>query len=156
MAFLEVEELKTVGDLNIVRLITNPDEVYPPPQDPGENPPDPDLITKQIITESIDVMKSYLSRNYDAEDIFSKEGNQRNATVLKHLKGIVIYEVYMRYSKQINEATAKRYEEAMLWLEQLNTGKLFIPTLPSLSSSDSSQDDLQVRFGGGSKYSTNY
>ena len=73
--FLTKEELKTVSDINIVNKIVNMD----------------DTIVADIIAESIDLMKSYLSRYYDAGAIFAQEGENRKKAVLKKLKDIVIY-----------------------------------------------------------------
>ena len=55
MAFLTKEELKTVSDINIVDIITNLD----------------DTIVTDIISESIDIMKGFLSRFYDIDAIFA-------------------------------------------------------------------------------------
>ncbi len=139
MAFLQQSELKTVADPNIIVTITGMDET----------------ITDLIIAECIDVMKGYLSRYYDINNIFNKTGDDRNLTILKHLKSLVIYEVYMRHTREINAAAQKRYDEAMLFLEKLNTGDFFIKNLPPLStqlSSPNAEQDQQVRFGGNNKY----
>ena len=141
MAFLIKAELKTVSDLAVVDIITNLD----------------DTIITEIIAESISVMKGLLSRNYNAELIFSKTSDERDLTVLKYLKAIVIYEIYLRYTREINEAAAKRYEEAMLWLEQLNTGKLFIGTLPPIAGElPNTQNGQDTRFGGDYRYNNMY
>ena len=50
-------------------------------------------------------------------------------TLLKHLKGIVIYEIYTRRTKIMNEVAKSRYDEAMLWLEKVSEGKIK-PPLP--------------------------
>jgi phage gp36-like protein len=78
---------------------------------------------------------------------------------LKYLKDIVIYEVYMRHTRQINEAAQKRYNEAMNFLEKLNTGDFFISTLPSIPgeiTSPNNQEEQQTRFGSNSPYQTMY
>jgi phage gp36-like protein len=141
--FLSQNELKTVADKAIIVLITDMDEE----------------IVDQVIAESIDLMSSYLSRYYDVQNIFNKQGVARNLTVLKYLKDIVIYEVYMRHTRQINEAAQKRYNEAMNFLEKLNTGDFFISTLPSIPgeiTSPNNQEEQQTRFGSNSPYQTMY
>jgi phage gp36-like protein len=141
--FLSQNELKTVADKAIIVLITDMDEE----------------IVDQVIAESIDLMSSYLSRYYDVQNIFNKQGAARNLTVLKYLKDIVIYEVYMRHTRQINEAAQKRYNEAMNFLEKLNTGDFFISTLPSIPgeiTSPNNQEEQQTRFGSNSPYQTMY
>jgi len=111
--FLEKSELKTVGVDEIINRIINDD----------------DTIVEEIIAESIDTMSGYLFQYYDTEAIFSATGNDRNLTVVKHLKGIVLFEIYTRRTKQLNEVAKLRYDEAMLWLEKVSTGKIK-PDLP--------------------------
>lgn len=111
--FLEKAELKTVGLDEIINRIINSD----------------DSIVEEIIAESIDVMKGYLFQYFDTETIFNATDNDRNLTVVKHLKGIVLFEIYCRRTKQLNEVAKLRYDEAMLWLEKVSTGKIK-PDLP--------------------------
>lgn len=111
--FLEKAELKTVGLDEIINRIINND----------------DTIVEEIIAESIDVMKGYLFQYFDTEAIFNATESDRNLTVIKHLKGIVLFEIYTRRTKQLNEVAKLRYDEAMLWLEKVSTGKIK-PDLP--------------------------
>ena len=111
--FLTKEELKTVATDEIINKIINND----------------DSIVTDIIAESIDVMSTYLFQYFDTEAIFAKVASERNLTILKHLKGIVIYEIYTRRTKGTNEVAKSRYDEAMLWLEKVSEGKIK-PPLP--------------------------
>ncbi|WP_294958715.1 phage protein Gp36 family protein [uncultured Flavobacterium sp.] len=111
--FLEKTELKTVGVDEIINKIINND----------------DKIVTDIIEEDIDLASSYLFQYYDVETIFSATGDDRNKTLLRHLKGLVIFDIYTRRSMAINEVTKLRYDEAMLWLEKVSTGKIK-PDLP--------------------------
>ena len=142
MAFLVKEELKTVSDINIVNKITNLD----------------DEIVTDIIDESIDLMKSYLSRYYDADAIFEKEGNERKKSVLKKLKDIVIYEIYNRNKWGVDSSTEKSYAEAMNWLEKLNTGEFGDGTLPTKPTPGDDIDGTSgdTRFGGNKQYTSIY
>jgi phage gp36-like protein len=141
MAFLVKEELKTVSDINIVNKITNLDD---------------DIVTN-IIDESIDMMKGYLSRYYDSEAIFEKEGDERKKSVLKKLKDIVIYEIYNRNKWGVDSDTEKSYSEAMNWLEKLNTGEFGDDTLPSKPTpGDDISTSGDIRFGGNKQYSSIY
>lgn len=143
MAFLTKEELKTVADINIVNKITNLD----------------DGIVEDIIDESIDKMKSYLSRYYDAEAIFAAEGSARKKHVLKVLKDIVIYEVYERHTRDTNAVAARRYSEAMDWLVKINTGERGDGTLPSKPDDPGEVNDGtngDTRYGGNKRYTSNY
>lgn len=111
--FLTKEELKTVATDDIINKIINGD----------------DSIVTDIIAESIDVVSTYLHQYFDTAVIFSKTGDERNLTVLKHLKGIVIYEIYTRRTKMLNEVAKLRYDEALLWLEKVAKGTIK-PNLP--------------------------
>ena len=111
--FLSKEELKTVATDEIINKIINND----------------DSIVTDIIAESIDVVSTYLYQYYDTENIFSRIGTARNLTVLKHLKGIVIHEIYTRRTKMLNEVAKLRYDEALLWLEKVAKGTIK-PNLP--------------------------
>jgi phage gp36-like protein len=111
--FLEKAELKTVGLDEIIARIINSD----------------DSIVTEIIDEDIDLMKGYLHEYYDTESAFNAVGNARNKTLLRHLKGIVLFDIYTRRTKGINEVAKLRYDEAMLWLEKVSAGKIK-PDLP--------------------------
>ena len=111
--FLEKAELKTVGLDEIITLIVNSD----------------DTIVAEIIAEDIDLMKSYLYQYYDTDAVFNATGSARNLTLLRHLKGLVLFDIYTRRTKGINEVAKLRYDEAMLWLEKVSAGKIK-PDLP--------------------------
>lgn len=142
--FLNMEELKTVADYAVVLSNIG--------NDTG--------IVTDIIEESISLMKSYLSRFYDVEAIFIKEGAERHKTVLKKLKDIVIYEIYERRTRDsANEVVTRRYAEAMHWLEKLNTGEQGDHTLPPAGKEDTANTQGQsgdIRFGGNTRYTSNY
>ena len=93
MAFLIKDELKTVSTLEIIDIITNND----------------DDIVEEIIDECIDVMKTYLGAYYDMDEAFAKEGDDRNKTLLKYLKALVIYEIPKRRGKRVPKDEADDY-----------------------------------------------
>lgn len=140
--FLAKEELKTVASIPIVDKIINMD----------------DEIVYEIIEESISTMKSYMSRFYDVEAIFDKEGGQRHKATLKRLKDIVIYEIYERHTREQNAVAMRRYNEAMNWLEKLNTGEFGDKTLPIVKDNDDAGDGTSgdTRFGGSKRYDSIY
>jgi phage gp36-like protein len=142
--FLEKAELKTVATDEIINKIISND----------------DTIVADIIAESIDVVSTYLYQYFDTEVIFSKTGNDRNKTILKHLKGIVIYEIYTRRTKTMNEVAKSRYDEAMLWLEKVSEGKIK-PPLPirNIDSDGDGTADAPATFmklGSNSKYQNHF
>jgi len=112
-----------------------------------------DIVT-QIIKESIDLMRGYLSNHYDAEAIFSAEKENRSLVVLKYLKDIVIHEIYIRRTHEYNEAAKMRYNEAILWLEKAAKGMLNL----ELTRKKDTQgvEDTFIGFGGRKKYKTGW
>lgn len=137
--FLSQGELKTVADPAIIDLITGIDTT----------------IVEQIIAESIDLMSSYLSNYYDTNTLFAQRGTSRNLTILKRLKDISIYEIYIRNTRKMNEVAKVRYEEAMNWLEKLNTGEFVDGRLPLLSDT-TGQQRQDIRFGSNTKYESSF
>lgn len=111
--FLEKNELKTVGVDEIINKIINNDA----------------SIVTDIIKENIDLMATYLFQYYDTDTIFNATGDERSLTLLKHLKGLVIHDIYIRRTKDVNEAAKVRADEALLWLEKVSSGKIK-PKLP--------------------------
>ncbi|QIY83395.1 DUF1320 family protein [Chryseobacterium sp. NEB161] len=107
MPFLIKDDLKTVATTEIIDLITNND----------------DNIVEEIIEECIDVMKTYLGSYYDMELAFAKEDNERNKTLVKYLKALVIYEIPKRRGKRVPRDQADDYNEAMNWLEKVAAGE---------------------------------
>ena len=145
MAFLIKDELVTVCQIALIDKMTNSD----------------DSIVTTIIDESISTMKGYMSRYYDAESIFNQQGDNRHKATLKRLKDIVIYEIYERSTREQNAVAARRYNEAMNWLEKLNTGENGDHTLPSVpadapENTGTSGGTGDTRFGGNKKYYSTY
>jgi phage gp36-like protein len=142
--FLTKEELKTVAQIGIIDKITGLD----------------DEIAANIIDESIALMKGYLSRFYDVNAIFDATGGDRNLAVVKKLKDIVIYEIYERHTREQNASAQRRYAEAMLWLEKLNTGEFGDGTIPPAPEPDPNEDIAgttgDARFGGNKRYDSVY
>lgn len=141
--FLQKSELNTVLPISLADAITNQD----------------DSIVSQIISESIALMSSYLSKFYDVQAIFSASGSQRNLTVLKYLKDIVAFEIIRAHTHDTaNESAQQRYDTAIQWLRDLNTGTLSDSTLPPLPIQPDSDPATSgnVRFGTSAKYSSIY
>lgn len=135
MSFILKEELNTVATAEMVTIITNSD----------------DTIITEIIDESIDLMRSYLHQNYDTEAIFTAVDADRSKIIVKYLKDIVIYEIYSRRTRQINELAKQRYDEAMLWLERVAKGDIN-PGLPTLTDPDTGTDETFLKTGSRKTY----
>ena len=142
--FLQKSELKTVALDEIINKIINGD----------------DSIVTDIIEESIDLMSGYLHQYFDTEVIFNATDDNRNKSVLKHLKGIVIHEIYTRRTKAFNEVAKTRYDEAMLWLEKVSEGKIK-PPLPirKIDTDGDGTGDTETTFlklGSNKKYQNHF
>ena len=120
MAFLVKDELKTKATIDIIDLITSNN----------------DSIVEDVISESIDVMSGYLYQYFDTDAIFSKLGPERNLTILKHLKGIVVFEVSIRRKCPISKYIEDAKNEALLWLEKVSEGKIKPPLPPKLTDTN--------------------
>ncbi|MDD3079105.1 MAG: DUF1320 family protein [Paludibacter sp.] len=142
MAFLTKDELNTVVDLNLIDAITDVN----------------DDIVNDIIDESIDKMKGFLSRYYDIDTIFNAEGTARKKSIVKRLKDIVIYEIYERHTLETNAVAARRYAEAIDWLEKSYTGELGDRTLPNKVVEEAETEGAagDFRFGGDVQFDSNY
>tara|TARA_R110002126_G_scaffold78629_1_gene195650 strand:- start:23699 stop:24133 length:435 start_codon:yes stop_codon:yes gene_type:complete len=108
MAFLTLAELKTKTTVEIINLITNSD----------------DTTVDEIIAENIDLMKSYLFKYYDVTAIFNATENDRSKVVVKHLKSLVMPDIFEIRGKEMNATTEKKYDEAMRWLEMMSKGTI--------------------------------
>lgn len=116
-----------------------------------------DTIVQIIIDESIAEMTSYLGGRFDTDAIFGAEGTDRNMVVLKHLKKIVVDEIYRRKTGEMNETTAKGYDEAMYWLKEVAKGTIPAGELPpKVVEGESGSGDGFIKFGGNTRYNSNY
>lgn len=81
--------------------------------------------------ETIDLVKTYLSRYYDISAIFG-EKPIKNGVLTKIITKIIIYEAIRRnvYRKVNNDGYQEDYNWAMETLEKLNNGKMILADLP--------------------------
>ena len=144
MAFLTLAELKTKTTIEIINLITNSD----------------DTTVDEIIAENIDLIKSYLFKYYDVEAIFNAVDQDRSKVVIKHLKSLAIFDVYEIRGKAYSEATEKKYDEAMRWLELMSKGTIEadLPARAIDSDGDGTTDTNQpfMRLGSNKTYKNHY
>lgn len=103
--FLTKEELHTVAPLDFIDILRGTD----------------DTVVDEIIAESISVFSTYLGSYYDVKSIFATEGEERNKTILKMLKKLVLFELKERRKPQGDD---KDYQEVMKWLEDIASGKM--------------------------------
>jgi hypothetical protein len=137
MAFLTEAELKTRAHLEIITAITRDDST----------------IVPIIISESISLMKGYLSSRYDVGTIFQATGVDRDEVVLKMLKDIVLYAIYSLGNPQMMTKIVKdNFEAAMDWLKGVQSQKIN-PDLPVM---DASNPVTYVRAGSNPRRKSHY
>lgn len=144
MAFLNKVELKTKVPVEIIDLITNSD----------------DTTVDEIIEDNIDVMKTYLFKKYDTDAIFSATGNARSKVIRKHLKSLVVADLYEIRQKPLSEASEKKYDEAMRWLESMLKSNMEadLPTKQIDTDGDGTADGEQpfMRLGSRKSYKNHF
>ena len=80
--------------------------------------------------ETIDLVKTYLSRYYDISVIFG-EKPIKNGVLTKIITKIIIYEAIRRnVYRKVNNGYQEDYNWAMVTLEKLNNGKMTLADLP--------------------------
>ena len=137
MAFLTEAELKTRSHLAIIQAITEDDNT----------------IVPIIISESISLMKGYLSARFDVLAIFEKTGADRDEVVLKMLKDIVLYGIYSLGNPQMmTKVVQDNKDGAMEWLKGVQAQKIN-PDLPSV---DSANPVTYINSGGNARRSSHY
>ena len=118
--FLTINDLKTVSQESIIMNIVNNEQT----------------IISDIINDNIALMTDYLSVHYDCNEIFTKEDKQRNRTVLRYLKALVLYDLYCSNGHHENDMARQRYDDAMSWLKQIRDGKQIIDNLYKITDSN--------------------
>ncbi len=117
MAFLTISDLHTVRTLDFIDIMKGTDET----------------VVQEIIDESISVFTTFLGAYYDMEMVFSQTGAERNLTVLKYLKKLVVYELMQRRKPGGDDTD---YQEVMKWLEDIAGGKLSVDLPAKLEDTD--------------------
>lgn len=143
MVFLKESELKTKSLISIINLITKDDGT----------------TINQIIKENIDVMRSYLHEYYDTEVIFNKEDDARSFVLLKHLKSLVIADIYSIRKEVLPETNQNKYNEAMRWLEKVAKGRIKPDLPPKQVDEDGDgilEDETFMKFGGRKTYKNRF
>lgn len=145
--FLEPHELKSASIPEIINNAVNNNED----------------VVRTIIQESIQEMRSYLSERFDVDAIFEpipeatteepEPKDKRNKVIIKHLKKIVIFEIYQRRGDAMTESVEKGYNEALNWLEKVASGKIPAGDLPYKPED---AEDIFIKFGGNTKFNSNW
>lgn len=104
-----------------------------------------------IISEQIDLIKTNIGAYYDVDKVFSREGEERNQTILYYLKSLVFYHLQKRRKPGVIDPTD--YNEAMKWLEDISSGKrkADLPKKQEYLDGDGKPDNIPFMKLGGRK-----
>ena len=98
-----------------------------------------DTILDALFAETESMMRTFLGR-YDANAIFSATGAARNAYVLKVAKNIAVYELMKLSNRTVSQNIRLDYEDAINWLNGINSGKYDAGDLPFLADAAGNTD----------------
>ena len=80
---------------------------------------------------AIEEATGYLTARYLTDEIFNKTGSDRNGMIIMRVVDIALYHIHARLNpKEIPEIRAKRYDDAIKWFLDVNSGIINPPGLP--------------------------
>jgi len=94
-------------------------------------------IIEILENRAISEMRSYLSRRYDCDRIFSATGSDRNDLVLMTAIDIAVYHIFCIHNPQkLSQMRKDRYDRAKEWLRQVSKETISIDGAPLLPEED--------------------
>jgi phage gp36-like protein len=94
---------------------------------------DDETIIEICEDRAIAEMRSYLSRRYDSDRIFSATGSLRNQLILMMAIDIAVYHLFCIHNPQkLSQIRKDRYDRAKEWLKQVAAGEISIDAAPLL------------------------
>jgi len=101
---------------------------------------------------AIDEISGYLRERYDIKKIFTATGDARSEMIVMRTTDISLYHLVSWLPQKMGyEIRKERYERAIKWLSDVQTGKI-MPGLPTLTGPDGEEDaGNPIRFGAGIK-----
>lgn len=89
---------------------------------------------------AVSEMRSYLSRRYDCDALFSAVGDARNQLVLMMAVDITVYHIFCIHNPmKLSQMRKDRYDRAREWLKQVAAGDISVDGAPLLPD-----DELQA------------
>lgn len=92
-------------------------------------------------------MRSYMSKTYDCDAIFSKTEQDRHPLILMFAVDITIYHIFSQHNPyKMSKIRQDRYDRAIEWLKGIMSGDITIdgaPRLPEDAASSNSRWQLQ-------------
>lgn len=101
--------------------------------------------------------RGYLTMLYDVAAIFAATGDARNPILLLYIKDIAVWHYIQLANPAVDmELRLKRYEQAVRWLEKVQSGKTN-PNLPTPAAPVNNQGQLTTAMKwGGNQRRNNY
>ncbi|MEM7372810.1 MAG: phage protein Gp36 family protein [Bacteroidota bacterium] len=97
--------------------------------------------------EAESMIKTYLNQLYDTATIFAQTGTDRHPHLMSIMKAIVLHKLHGRLPKRMMPDNIQAsYNEAVIWLEKVNDGKISLE-LPRKTDSDD-KTITRFRYGG--------
>ena len=93
--------------------------------------------------ESIDEVNGYVCARYDSADLFSKEGDQRNRTILAVTRTIAIYKL-LKVCGKMNELARVEYEDAISLLGKIQSGRFLLEGAKLVGQTDTEIPKTQI------------
>lgn len=79
----------------------------------------------EAIDEAVDEVTGYLCGRYDTDDLFTKEADERNKTVLSICRTLAIYNLHSA-CHNMTELRRTEYEDAISLLGKIQSGKFLL------------------------------
>lgn len=94
--------------------------------------------------EAIEEISGYLRPVYDCSAIFAAEGSSRNSLIVMRTVDIALYHLIASMPQKMGiEIRKERYDRAIEWLEDVQSGKI-TPDLPLVAVDDGSVNNATI------------
>lgn len=94
---------------------------------------DDETLVEICEDRAIAEMRSYLSKRYDCDAIFSAEGKERNQLILMMVIDIAVYHIFCIHNPQkLSQVRKDRYERAVAWMKAVANEDISIDGVPLL------------------------
>lgn len=94
---------------------------------------DDEALVEICEDRAIEEMRSYLSKRYDCDAIFSAEGKDRNQLILMMVIDIAVYHIFCIHNPQkLSQVRKDRYERAVEWMKAVANEDISIDGAPLL------------------------
>ena len=105
--------------------------------------------------EAQDEVTGYLCARYDVEDLFAKEADQRNKTVLSICRTIAIYNLHS-VCNTMTELRRVEYEDAVKLLDKIQSGKFTLFGAKLLGQTDTVTPETAVSMSSNPKRTNHF